>query len=129
MDDLTSKISEILSDPAAMERIRGLAGMFTQQTNAEQSPPDTPEEPPCSPEQDTFQGLGDAFPIPPVDMMQMMMKIMPLIKEFKKEDNTTRLLNALRPFLSEARRKKLDEAMKILQIMRLMPLLKGGLLG
>ena len=48
-----------------------------------------------------------------------------------QEDDATRLLRALRPLLSPARQKKIDEAVKILQLMRLMPLLQGmgGLSG
>ena len=41
-----------------------------------------------------------------------------------QEDDATRLLRALRPLLSQARQKKVDEALKILQMLRLLPLLK-----
>ena len=41
-----------------------------------------------------------------------------------QEDDSTRLLYALRPLLGAERQKKVDEALKILQMMRLLPLLK-----
>lgn len=53
------------------------------------------------------------------------MRILPMLSEVNKEDDTTRLLNALRPFLGSDRRKKLDESAKMLHMMKLLPLLKG----
>lgn len=68
------------------------------------------------------------------DILQTVMKIAPLLSAFRQEDDNTRLLRALRPLLKEERQKKLDEAAKMLQMMRLLPLLKEqgilkGLLG
>ena len=40
--------------------------------------------------------------------------------------DSTRLLRALRPMLSERRRQKLDQALKLLQFMRVLPLLKSS---
>ncbi|MBO5934106.1 MAG: hypothetical protein J6Q94_01320 [Clostridia bacterium] len=46
------------------------------------------------------------------------------------DDHRTALLKALRPMLSEERQKKADEAIKILRIIRLIPLLReSGLLS
>lgn len=59
------------------------------------------------------------------DTMQTVMRIMPMLSEINKEDDSTRLLNALRPFLGPERRKKLDESAKMLHMMKLLPLLKG----
>lgn len=64
--------------------------------------------------------LGGVTP----EMLNMVTHIAPLLNKVNQEDDSTRLLQALRPLLSEARRKKVDEAMKILQMMRLLPLLK-----
>ena len=51
-------------------------------------------------------------------------ELAPLLGQASQEDDATRLLRALRPLLGEARQKKVDEAIKILQLMRLLPLLK-----
>ena len=61
----------------------------------------------------------------------MAAKLAPLLGQLNQEDDSTRLLQALRPMLSEARRAKIDEAVRILQLMRLLPMLKelGGLPG
>ena len=46
------------------------------------------------------------------------------------DDERTALLKALRPLLSEQRQKKTDEAIKLLRLMSLLPVLKdSGLLG
>ena len=39
-------------------------------------------------------------------------------------DKNTKFLGALRPLLSEKRQKKLDESMKMMQMMKVLPLLK-----
>ncbi len=57
-------------------------------------------------------------------MLGMMTKLAPLLGQLGREDDSTRLLRALRPLLGAERQKKLDEAVKILQMMRLLPLLK-----
>lgn len=52
-------------------------------------------------------------------------KIMSVMGQFNKEDERTRLIQDLKPLLSEERRKKADEAIKFLRLMELLPLLKG----
>ena len=60
----------------------------------------------------------------PTDTIQTVMKLMPLISDMQKDDDTTRLLKALKPFLSVERRKKLDEAAKLLRLTKLLPLIR-----
>lgn len=117
MDDMSQKLMSLMNDPEIMSKIQGLSGLLSQDGRQEQiNPPEPkPQEPhPKSNEQ-----------MLPLDMMGTIMKIMPIINSMKEEDETTRLLKALRPFLSEARRKKLDEGIRLMRIMRMLPLLKG----
>lgn len=58
------------------------------------------------------------------NMMQTMIRLAPLLGNLNQEDDTTRLLHSLRPFLSERRREKLDQAGKILQLLKILPVLK-----
>ncbi len=58
------------------------------------------------------------------EMLNMIMKIAPLLGTINQEDNNTRLLNALRPLLKSERQKKLDEAIKIMRMLKFLPLLK-----
>lgn len=57
--------------------------------------------------------------------MGTMGKMMSLMGQMNKEDHRTRLINDLKPLLSEERRQKADEAIKFLQLMEMLPLLKG----
>lgn len=59
------------------------------------------------------------------DILQTVTKILPLLTAFRQEDNNTRLLHALRPLLGAERQKKADEAIKILSMLRLLPILRG----
>lgn len=60
----------------------------------------------------------------PVDL-NTMNKIMSVMGQMGKEDYRTRLINDLKPMLSDERQKKADEAMKFLQLMEILPLLRG----
>ena len=119
MDDLAGKISQMLSDPETLQQLKGLTGMLQKEPSA---PPAAP-----APQQTPSAGTGglDLSSALSGDTMQTIMRVMPLLNEFKKEDASTRLLHALRPFLSDARKKKLDEASRMLHMMKLLPMLKG----
>lgn len=111
MDDITGKIGQLLSDPQTMEQIMSLKNLLI---------PDEKEEEHTQ----TSEAPKSLLPSGADDTMKMVMKIMPLLSDIKQDDDTTRLLRALRPFLSEERRSKLDEATKILQIMKILPVIK-----
>lgn len=55
----------------------------------------------------------------------IMQKLVSVMGQLNKEDTRTRLITDLKPLLSEERQKKADEAIKFLQLMDLLPLLKG----
>lgn len=105
MDDFSDQISKILGDPQAMEQIKSMADMLGAQSPPAQKP--APANPPLSPE-----------------MLSAVTKVMPLLTEMKHDDNGTRLLAALRPFLSNDRKQRLDEASRMLQMMKLLPMIK-----
>lgn len=110
MDDITGKISQLLSDPQAMEQIMSLTNLLA---------PGSEE-----PQKQQKESVASVLPSLPDDTMKTVMKIMPLLSNIRKDDDTTRLLKALRPFLCEERRKKLDEAEKILQLIKILPVIK-----
>lgn len=120
MDDIASKITELLGDPEGMKRISDIASSLMSSRSQEKK-----EEP--EPEQ---QGLsfGD-MQIDPIQMGNMM-KMMQVLKNQNQDDDNTRLLIALKPHLSEERRKKVDKAISLLKIVKLLPLLKeNGLMN
>ena len=116
MSDIASQISSILSDPEMMKQIQGLSGLFGQ--SAEQPTGSGSALPPAAePQPSPLDMLG-------ADGMQTVMKIMPLLSKLKQEDDTTRLLRAIKPFLSEARQVKLEEAIRLIRIINILPLIK-----
>ncbi|MBQ3523584.1 MAG: hypothetical protein IJA43_03930 [Clostridia bacterium] len=60
----------------------------------------------------------------PIDM-NTVSKIMSVMGQMNKEDYRTRLIMDLKPMLNTERQKKADEAVKFLQLMQVLPLLKG----
>lgn len=119
MDDLSSKINEILSDPQAMQQIKGLTEMLGISDSSEKQKPIVTEN---KQSMDMLSGLSALQQNN--DMLSMMTRLVPLLSDMNKEDDTSRLLLALKPFLSEERKKKLAQAEKIIKIMKLLPLLK-----
>ena len=136
MDDLTGKISDILSNPESMEKLKNLAALFGQSDSGseESEPASKTSEASASP----LNGLGALSSLGALsglgggsgsgmdtDMLQSIMRIAPLLSQFRQEDDNTRFLRALRPLLGKERQKKLDESIQMMQMLRLLPLLKG----
>lgn len=117
MDDLTGKISELLQNPA----IASLLSQFgAPQGDTPEAQPQSAPPPQPSAQGNPLAGLGlDG------DMLQTVMKLAPLLSSMNQEDDSTRFLHALRPMLSDERQTKLDQATKILQLMRMLPILRS----
>ena len=98
MEDLEGKLRGILSDPEAMAGIASMARGLGLQL-----PGDGPEAPPAEPQSgglpDTVAGLLSAAR--------------------SLDGRQTALLQALRPFLQESRRRKLDRAIQAARISRI----------
>lgn len=137
MDDLNQQINQILSDPQSMQQIQNMAAALGLGAPKNEPPPAPQNKPPntpdlsallaglgggSSPAPEPAGGLGGLSP----QLLQTVGKLAPLLSQANQEDDSTRLLRALRPLLSAARQQKLDEAIKILQMMRLLPLLKSS---
>ena len=113
MDDLTGKINELLSDPESMEKIKNLAGMFAASSGGENSSAGSSEG-------HKEENDGSGFNIDP----EMLFKIKNALDIMKKDDPRVDFLIALKPNLSDMRRKKVDEAIHILKLLSLMPMLR-----
>lgn len=98
MDDLSEKISQLLSDPDGMARIKQMAESVLGEKESNSSV------------------------LPDIDIG----KIVPLIQKMKSRgtDSRTGLLMALRPHLSEKRQERLDRAVKILRVIDMLPFLQ-----
>ena len=124
LSELSALITPLLSDPETMSSLRqaaeqmGLGGLLPDSLgaaprNEEQASADGPAE-------HQTQSAAGALP---TEMLTAVAKLAPLLSA-PKEDNTTRLLAALRPFLSQERVRKLDEAEKLLSLTRMLSILK-----
>ncbi len=103
MDDFSGKLNSILSDSESMNRIREMAASILG------------EEQKSQPTDNAIDGVDIS-------------KIMGIIGKMKSMGNSDRekLLLALRPHLKEERKQRLDNALKILKLIELAPLLKDS---
>jgi hypothetical protein len=121
MPDLQEKLNQILSNPEALKQVQSL-GQQLGLTSSEPPPPKSVQMPisapptTASPPNNLLNG----------DMMKIVSKLAPLMNSANGEDDTTRLLHSLRPFLSHERQEKLDKAEKMLRLIRLVPILKSS---
>lgn len=120
MDDLSSRLAEILNDPKAMSEVRAMAeGLLGEKPQA--VPQNTA---PITDLSSLLSGGGlDA------NQMASIIKVVNALKT--RQDNTrAQLLLALKPHLSDPRREKVDTAVKLLQLIEALPLLKeSGILN
>ena len=145
MEDLSAKLSAILENPEEMEKIKNLAGSLLG-GNAGDSPGSAAggqENPPAAPASSDpaallsglLQNRGPQTPAPAPDPaagllnsispkeIGAIMKIGNALKS-QKPDDRSQLLLALKPHLSPARQERVEQAVKILRIMDILPLLK-----
>ena len=121
MEDLNEKLASILNDPKSMERVRQMAESLL----GDEPPKETPPQSDISP----LTSLLGGADMPDPQTLGKIMSIMGKLNS-KTDDCRTALLTALKPNLSEERRKKVDTAIKILKFIEILPLLKeSGILN
>lgn len=124
MDDIASKISELLSDPQGIDKIKQMAStLFSgDEDNGEANTVDSPAP-------DLFGNLlgsltnNSGLSLP--DGFDPM-KLMGLISVLGRngDDKRCALLLALKPHLSSERQQRVDTAVKFLKIAALLPVLR-----
>ena len=121
MEDLNEKLTRLLSSPEGMSKIQSamaaLGGVLPQE-----APQETVSTPPLTPPPST----------PPENSADIaaLSKILPLLGSMNQENEDTRLLAALRPYLHGQRAERLEESMRLMKLMKLLPLLtEGGRIG
>lgn len=126
MDDLNEKLARLLADPNSMAKIQAamasLGGAPSEQaSDATATAPLPVSATPPAPPPDPSGSLPD---------LSMLTRLMPLMGAFGHDDDDTRLLQALRPYLRGERSERLDETMKLLRLAKLLPLLQEqGIFG
>lgn len=126
MDDLTSKINEIMSDPEKLKEIQNLGkmmGLDTGNSGTKSHNESFVSSPNKSQNKNnnTLGSLGDFGGIGP----SIIGKLAPILSSVNKEDDTTRLFDAMIPFLSAERRDKLQKIRRMMVIMKLLPNIKN----
>ena len=113
MDDLSAKLAELLNDPESMNRVRQMAENILGESGGEAPAPDPSAD---------LSGIGEMLGGGELN------SIISVISKMKSasDDSRVQLISALRPHLSEERKKRADTAIKILKLLDLLPLIKDS---
>lgn len=104
--DLGEMIGRFLSEPDSMEKLQGMLKTLGTESPPAPSVPFSP-----SPNDNAF--------------LQSLMPLLSGVGNKGESDRNVALLRALRPFLQNGREKRVDEAIDMMQLFKLLPLLTG----
>ena len=130
LDDLQKKLGELLSSPDAMQKLQsaiGSLGLLSDDSKSDESP--LPAAQPVPSKSSPLNGLESLLSGGDGGSADMLLKLMPLLSGLQDNDQDTVLLRSLRPYLHDERQGKLDETVKMLRLLRMLPLLRQGGLG
>ena len=101
MSEMQDALNQILSNPEAMKQVQSLGEQL---------------------------GLNKPSPKPEPknEMLGAMQSLAPLMSSYSADDEVSRLLNALRPFLGEEKLRRLDQAQRLMKLIKVIPLLKDS---
>lgn len=117
MEDISQKISALLDSPDGMDRLKSVAeSLFGDKIPSADNTAEKCED----------KGNGFSLPDGILQNLGNMQGIMRIASFFGKEqkDNRVDLLRALKPHLSEERAKRVDKAISVLKIAKLLPILR-----
>lgn len=115
MGDFEEKLENILNNPQAMSQIMSLAQSLGGKASPSQPPPaeGTAPPPPPPPSPQSGEGMGQLDP-------RLLAGITSLLGQYNSnDDQRVALLNALRPFVKERRYAKIDKAVQIAKLSRM----------
>ena len=113
MDDLAAMISQFLNSEEGMQQLRSVSQALGLGDIAGEQQSQTSSSP-------SFASSGGQ---PQIDMNTVLM-LQRAMSAMGQEDKNTELLRALKPHFSPERAKKVDDAIKIMQLVRLLPMAK-----
>ena len=116
MDDITQNLLNFINNPENKDKIQKIKDEFLTKTS---------NGPKKETESKNTSDSSSQLSISP-EMLKTISKIMPLISNAKKDDSSTRFLSALRPLLNDKRKLKLDESLKIMHLIKILPMLKNN---
>lgn len=116
MNDIGDMLSQLLSDPDAQAKLMDAAQQLGLGSAADAPMP--------APEPDTGADMPDLSMLGSLmggdglgRLMPMLMKLTPLLSAGSRDNDYTRLLCALEPFISGERRTRLSEARRLLGVL------------
>ena len=136
MEDITQRISQILNDPQSMQMIQSMAQNLGLNLPAQEVAP--PPPPSGVIDMNQISALlaqlsmpqQPAPPSPPPMDMNTLLQVQKAMSLFTQGNKNVDLLRSLRPLLSEKRQRKIDDAIRIMQLIQMLPMLKeSGLFG
>lgn len=139
MDDLMSKLQNVLNDEQSMKQLNEFANMLSNEQSEQSSSANSTQQPDFS---QLLNNLGlnseqpqqsQPPPVPPaptgIDMAKLL-QLQAIMQQANKHDKNVDLLLALKPLLKEENQVKIDRLIKIFKLFAVYPLLKqSGLLG
>ena len=114
--DIGDMISRLLSEPGAQEKLMDAARSLGLSDALPRDMP-TEEKPAPQPMMPDLSALGALGSEGMAKLMPMLMKLMPLLGGESRDNEYTRLLCALEPFISGERRTRLGEARRLLGVL------------
>lgn len=102
-NDLGNLFADLLNQPGSAEKLRGILSSLSA-------------PPPAASDAPTLPNIGDMAPL---------LSVLQNVQNGGHDPNVA-LLEALRPFLHGGRDKRLDEAIRMLRLKNLLPLLAAG---
>lgn len=120
--DLGAMISQLLADPQRMQQLGQMAASLGLGAPAQSS---SNESAPCGglPDLSAVLGAAPREAKPAIDP-SLLLKLQSAMQSLSQPSPGVELLRALRPLLSEKRAKKVDDAVRIMQPVQLLPTLK-----
>lgn len=119
MSDFDERLNSILSDPETMAQLAAIAQSLTAPSpdGAQSAAPAPPAEQPNAPQgaaSDAAAMLGGLDP-------ELLRRLAPIMREMNRPESgeTAAFLRALRPFLSETRREKVERAAQLARLLHL----------
>ena len=120
--DLGAMISQLLADPQRMQQLGKMAASLGLGAPAQSS---SNEAASCGglPDLSAVLGAAPRETKPAIDP-SLLLKLQSAMQSLSQPSPGVELLRALRPLLSEKRAKKVDDAVRIMQLVQLLPTLK-----
>lgn len=111
-DELSKKLDNLLSSPDGMEKIQSMMSALGISPEVLNAPPLEAEPAPTA--------------MPAMTELDGLLKLMPLLSQMGKDDQNTTLLKALRPYLHGDREKRLNDSVRMMQLIKFLPFLQKG---